>query len=469
MNKSLLFLTFLCCQLIGHAQATIRGIATSYANQKIAIYKLDDYISNHETLVTESSINAKGYFIFSVSVPSIEKYIIRVKDAYAEIYLQDKAYYTLELPEIDPSLPRNYSNSEMEITFIDLDSSDINYKILGFQAWMDSYLSEIYYTNKSDHGDFIRKIRFFKDEVERVYTNDTSLFFREFLRYSIGQSIDNLQYLGAPSGADKFDFYFKEQAILYHNDAYMTYFNGFFKKFLFQINGAKANDLYVNIARGDLQKTDSLLSLDRYLNDANLRQLVLLNILKEEYYGSYLPKSGVLKLLSQLANHGTTENTQIAKNLLRTFNTAAVGFRFPELILRSKNDSTLLSSIKGKYIYLHAFDVKNTNCIAEIAALKKLHEKYGKEIEFVSIYPTTAEPFSKVEERNLASISWKTSTYSASDPTWKRLQLVSFPYYLLIDDSYYLLASPALSPLPNGNYQTIEKTLYDIVHQNDKE
>jgi len=40
---------------------------------------------------------------------------------------------------------------------------------------------------------------------------------------------------------------------------------------------------------------------------------------------------------------------------------------------------------------------------------------------------------------------------------------------LLIDDSYYLLSSPALSPIPNGNYQTIEKILYDIIHQNDKE
>jgi thiol-disulfide isomerase/thioredoxin len=226
----------------------------------------------------------------------------------------------------------------------------------------------------------------------------------------------------------------------------------------------------VSIARGDLYLTDSLLSIDQYLKEDKLRQLVLLNILKEEYYSNYLPKSGILSLLEQISNNSIiAEHAQIAENLLINFNTASVGFRFPEIVLKENKDSILLSSIKGKYIYVHAFDPRNPTCIKEIGALKKLYDKYGKQIEFVTIYPAVEKAYSKIEQRNLDALNWKKSSYKLTDPIWKKLQIISFPYYLLIDDSYYLLSSPALSPIPNGNYQTIEKILYDIIHQNDKE
>ena len=470
MVKKFLLIFLVSFQFAASTQVIIRGMAYSYSKQKISVYKIDDYISNHETLVKETEIDSNGYFIFSLESPQIQKYILRVKNAYAGLYMQNKARYTIEIPEEENAFSNLSTNNELELTFIDLDSTDINYKILGFEAWMDSYLSEIYYTKESDHGDFIRKIRTFKDEVENYYSKDTCSFFRDFLRYSIGQNVENLQFLGAPSTQDKFDFYFKDQAILYKNDSYMTYFDGFYKKYLFQLTGTTANDLYVSIARGDLYLTDSLLRKDRYLTNDRLRQLVLLNILKEEYFSSYLPKSGILSLLVQISSNSIVkEHNQIAANLLTQFNTASVGFRFPEIILKENNDTSLLSAIKGKYIYVHAFDPRNPSCIKEIGALKKLYDKYGKEIEFVTIYPIAEKPYTKIEQRNLDALNWKKSSYKLSDPIWKKLQIISFPYYLLIDDSYYLLSSPALSPIPNGNYQTIEKILYDIIHQNDKE
>jgi hypothetical protein len=470
MIRALFTLILVAIQFVSFSNVTIRGMAYSYAGQTLAIYQIDDFISNHETLIKETEINSKGYFILSLEVPEIKKYIIRVKNAFASLYLQDKARYTIEFPE-DINQRVQISNSkEVEITLIDLDSTDINYKILGFEAWMDSYISDIYYTRESDHGNFIRKIRSFKDEVERYYSKDTSSYFRDFLKYSIGQNIENLQFIGAPSAQDKFDFYFNEQAILYLNDAYMTYFNGFYKKYLFQLSGTKANELYVSIARGDLYLTDSILSTDLYLKNNQLRQLVLLNILKEEYYSNYLPKSGILKLLTKINTTTTIDlHALIAKNLLTNFNTAAVGFRFPELLLQQKGDSIQLSSLKGKYIYLHAFDPKNPTCNTDVGALKKLYEKYGKEIEFITIYPVPDIAYTKIEQRNLDALNWKKSSYTIADPIWAKLQIFSFPCYLLIDDSFYLVASPALSPIPNGNYQTIEKTFYDIIHQNDKE
>ena len=467
-NLLALFLFIICFN--GTSQVVIRGMAYSYPNQKISVFHVDDLISNHETMVAESQIDARGYFIFPIEITEIQKYILRINSIYMWMYLQPNGLYTIEIPENDESNEEITYSKEIEITLIDLDSNDINYKILGFQAWMDRYISDIYYTKDSDHGNFIRKIRAFKDETELVYAKDTCTFFRDFLKYSIGQNIDNLQFLGAPSSNDKYDFYLNKQDILYLNDAYMDFFKSFYEKYLFQLNGSTTMNVYAAIASSDLTLTNALLKEDNYLKEDQLRELVLLNLLREEYYGSYLPKSGILNLLTQISlNTKYIEHQQIASNLLDIFNTVAVGYRFPELKLNDTKDSILLSSIKGKYIYFHAFDPKNINCLAEIGAIKKLYDKYGQQIEFITIYPKIDEPYTKIEQRNLDALNWKKSSFKMSDPIWKKLQIISFPYYMLIDDTYHLVSSPALSPTPNGKYETIEKTLYNLVHLNDQE
>ena len=123
----------------------------------------------------------------------------------------------------------------------------------------------------------------FKDETELVYAKDTCTFFRDFLKYSIGQNIDNLQFLGAPSSNDKYDFYLNKQDILYLNDAYMDFFKSFYEKYLFQLNGSSTMNVYAAIASSDLTLTNTLLKEDNYLKDNQnmlVSESVILNFLK---------------------------------------------------------------------------------------------------------------------------------------------------------------------------------------------
>ena len=78
MIRTLFTLIFVAIQFVSFSNVTIRGMAYSYAGQTLAIYQIDDYISNHETLIKETEINSKGYFILSLEVPEIKKYIISV-------------------------------------------------------------------------------------------------------------------------------------------------------------------------------------------------------------------------------------------------------------------------------------------------------------------------------------------------------------------------------------------------------
>jgi hypothetical protein len=94
--------------------------------------------------------------------------------------------------------------------------------------------------------------------------------------------------------------------------------------------------------------------------------------------------------------------------------------------------------------------------------LKKLNEKYGNQIQFVTIYQNKKEGFSQIDKRNLDAIIWDKFGLDASHPIWNELKVNTFPYYLLFDPNLVLISAPALAPSPNGKYETIEKTMYDI-------
>jgi len=456
------------------AQMQVKGIASQYPHSKITLSSISDFISNKEILLASDTINEKGYFNLTISaaniknagLESIQKYILRVNNSFSYLYLENRKYYTVEFPDPD-YLSSN--NNEVELTFFDLDSTDINYKILGFQTWMDTYLSDIYYSKEADHAAFIKNIQAFKKEVALVYKQDTSTFLLNFIKYSIGQTIDNIPFLGAPSLSDKYNFYFSNQPIAYQNDAYMDYLKGFYKRYLYQLAGNNGKEFYNAVASSDLHFADSILNREPFLQNPELRELVLLNILREEYYSNYLPKSGTLQIILQLQKESNYSNIRnVAAALFHQFNGLNIGSKFPDINLDKSDVKNKLSASKGKYIYVHCYHPSNKDCIAELKSLKKLQEKYGKDINFVTLYSKNEIPYTSTEQRNLDLITWPKYGFDVHDEIWEQLQVKTYPYYLLIDDSFHLYSAPALSPTPNGKYETIEKTFYDLVHKEEE-
>ena len=118
--------------------------------------------------------------------------------------------------------------------------------------------------------------------------------------------------------------------------------------------------------------------------------------------------------------------------------------------------------LKGKPIYIHCFDPKNQKSVTEISALLKLYEQYGKYIHIISVYSKPNEDFSISEQRSLNLIKWRKFELKPNEKSWEILNIPSFPYYLFLDKDLVLLAAPAISPSPNGSYETIEKTFFDI-------
>ena len=453
-NTILILLTLLSHSVF--AEVIINGYC-DFPKATISVFEIEDCITKTEKKISETEVDEKGNFRLNFSSKGIKKIILRLNSNFTWMYVQPNSTYFIDIP-IDGQITQFISNNEIEMVFYRLDSNDINYKILGFEAWMDNYLSDIYILKDNQPGEFVQKIAAFKKEVNDVYSKDTSLFFRSYLKYSIGLSIDNINFISAPSEEDKFEFYIKDTPFLINNDKYIEYLHSFYENYYYQLDQNLRSLLNYNIRNYDLENCINTLKKDPYIQSEERAELILLIIINQ---GAFSPEISNA-IFNKIYEKSIYENHSIiAKNSLLKVDEINIGDIFPNLYLDIKNQYTL-QMLKGKPIYIHCFDPKNQKSLTEISALLKLSEKYGKYINFISVYSKPNEDFSMSEQRNLDLIKWKKFELEPTEKSWKILNIPSFPYYLFLDKDLVLLAAPALSPPPNGSYETIEKTFFDI-------
>ena len=453
-NTIIILLTLLSHSVF--AEVIINGYC-DFPKATISLFEIEDYITKTEKKISETEVDDKGNFRLIFSSNDIKKIILRVNSNFTWMYIQPNSTYFIDIPK-DGQITQFITNNEIEMVFFRLASDDINYKILGFEAWMDNYLSDIYILKDKQPGEFVQKIAAFKKEVNDVYSKDTSLFFSSYLKYSIGLTIDNINFISAPSEADKFEFYIKDSPILINNNKYIEYLYSFYENYYYKLDQNLRAQLNTSIRKYDLENCLQTLKKDPYIQTEELAELILLMMINQSAFSQEISKN----ILNKIYEKSINENySTIAKNLLLKADEINIGDIFPNLVLDKKSQFTL-QMLKGKPIYIHCFDPKNQKSITEISALLKLNEKYEKYINIISVYSKPKEDFSMSEQRNLNLIKWKKFELEPSENSWKILNIPSFPYYLFLDKDLVLLASPAISPSPNGSYETIERSFYDI-------
>jgi len=444
-----------CCPMIALSQARIVGYAPQFKLQSFYLWKESDFLSKKKTFVAETRVNEKGIFKFEVPKGGMEKYTLGTEELNGYLYVQNDAKYTLEFLSESPQNNSYNLKEEIELTFLDLDSNDINFKILGFEAWIDEELSKLHFEMNGE-GEMLRNITLLKLTILKDASKDTSLYFKEYLKYSVANTIENLKYMGAPSQIELFNTYFNQQPIHYRSPFYTEYFEKFYDQFISQMEVNDANSLFQAYASLNLAQQDSIISRHPCSGNLELRSLLNLLMLKQAMNGNFVPKS-VIKANLKLQNKQSPFelHRRMAANLLEKFAGLEIGDPFPF-------DQIHYQHSGNKPLYIHAYNPTNTQCIQEISALRKLMGGYGSKIEFLTVY--LDKPLeNEAEVKALKQIPWQKVALKQDDPFWNLAGISTFPYYLLIDKEGNLLQAPALSPTPNGKYETIEKTFFDLI------
>ncbi|MFM7636504.1 MAG: hypothetical protein ACKO5W_01390 [Crocinitomicaceae bacterium] len=453
MTKLLSFL-IIFCSLSLYAQVTIKGIS-NHAFSKFEIGTKADYISNENIIYGETLSDSMGRFSFSVSLEKIEKLFIRHQNKFGYLYAQPKATYYIEFSDLAFS---NFNqDNEVELTFINLDTLDINFKILTFEHWLDQSLNILYPLKEKNSGEFLREIKKFRSAVNKIYSQEKSIFFNDYVKYSLGIHIEELQDFASPSDIDKFSFYLQETPVKWNNDKYFGFAAIFYDKYFYRQTPEKRLELIHLLDQGNVSGTLKILESDSLIRSVELSEVVCLLMVTDLYYDRVITKTNLLYFLNQFKlMKRESVAKRAAERLFSKFNVLDAGDKLSEYAF----ENIKFKDFSSQPIYIQFFNPTNKKCISELAAMRKLEKTYGKYIKFITIYKEQ-ELYSKSEKTYLDQINWTKISAKNNHPIWKDLDVQGFPYYVYVLPNLIIGNINALSPSPNGRYETIEKTLFE--------
>lgn len=463
MKQFIFFLFLVVCSSVYSQNnvVTLECYAPDFVGQQVQLNEIEDYLSLKESTIASGTVQADSTFTLVFKIDKIQKVVLRVGTNRSQFYIQPGAEYLCYYPlknEYDPYRP---AGNQVEITFVNLDTADINYKVLAFNHWMDNYMALNYSDHKKNPIEFNKSMDKFKEAAERYYIKDTNTFIYDYVRFSIA-SIDNIQQIANRNRHEKHDFYIKRQAVLYQNDVYMDYFKNFYKGIMQIVPMEVNNRVYLGLLKSSPTLIMNALGKEYTLKNMRVRELTMIQMLGELYYQSDYPQTNIIDVLDSIQKFAMFDAHKIiAKNTKSRLTEVASGGRAPDFVVKTSKGLRNLTDFKGKYLYMHFFDPSSEKSKIELPILRQLYSKYNNEVTFLTI---CKESMVNDENRKvLNDFGWEVAIVPDSYATiWETYKIATMPIYVLIDPYSYVVQSPALGPQPNNLYQTIDKVFFDI-------
>lgn len=484
--KKLIGFTILLLQLSwGMAQTIteVKGYAPAYVGQKVELFEIEDYFSMRESLLATTIVAPDSSFSFQFYNNKTQKIIVKSAKNKGFIYIQPQGKYEVFVPSKNPYDPYREQGNQLEISFFNLDSTDINYKILSFDKWINNFLGYYFPSKKMNGAEFASKLEEFKSNVEKAYANDTSQFFKTYVKYSIA-SLDDIQFVGSRNRYEKFDFYINGLPVVYESDIYMNYLSSFYENMLGRLEMEVNNRVYLGLLKNSPSLIMRALADEYTLRpvgtsdpkkkqfpaNTKLRELIMIKALADVFYSSDYPQTNIINVLDSVSKHSIFKsNGIVAKNLIYRLTELVPGSKAPDFaLINAKGNLRSLSNYGKKHVYIHVFDPTSKQTTTDLELLKVIHQKYKGDVHFVSIFEKK-DKMTKKQKELIDGLPWDTFFVENDDPFLKMYHVETFPTYILIDGLGYIVNVPALGPQPNGDRITIDKIFFDIKKINETE
>ena len=445
---------------------TIKGFAPAYVGKTVELFTIEDYFSRKESLIASSMVLEDSTFSFSFYNEKTQKVILKSNKNTTYLYIQPSGVYEVFLPEKDSYDPYRPNGNSVELAFYGLDSMDINYKVLGFERWVDDFLGTYFYIKKSNGTEFSIQLDKFKTNVEKAYMNDSSTFFKTFVRFRMA-SLDEIQQAATRNNFEKHDFYIKKSPVSYDNDVYMDYIVKFYDNLVPRLSFEVNNAVYLAVLKSSPTLVMKALSGEYTLINLRLREMIMVKMLSDYFYKGDFPQTNTLTIMDSVSRFAMFEaNKIIASNLKERLTELVPGGKAPGFSLKNKEGVAVNgTNYTSKHVYFHFFDPSSLGNLKELQLLIPIQLKYYNDVDFVTVYKKK-ETYTEPELKALESIKWDKFEVSDDDEILKNYQIQTFPSYVLLDRYGYVVSSPALGPLPNGNRENIEKVFFYIQKMN---
>ena len=455
--KKTLFLILLSFSYFNFA-SEIRGFAPDFLGKEVTIYTYSDYITLSKVKLKTSTVNLKdSSFTLNIDIKRVIKVLLEIGNMEAELYLSPNTDYEIyyKLPD---DTPKSFAKQKATIYFKNLDSSDINYKILQYNNWIDEYI----YVNKFSivqHG-ILPHIDTFKRYAYEAYKNEKNPYFTNYVRFNIA----NLEKLKVSAKYHKpklasYLEYIKPFPVYAYNDQYMEYVKGLYSDDFNSFPTQIKSDIVLAINHASPSRLMLAMKRNPMYEKPELRELLMVNMLGKAYYTRQYNRKNIQVMLDSIIKFSRFQSGgQAAKNILKQVTRVETGYIAPEFSFIDDNEVIKLEEQKDKFVYLSFFATWSSDAVKDLKLMEELHAKYNEHVTFISFCIDEDKTTFDVFKKENPTMQWPIIYIGDNHELAKKYVVSSVPYYVLIDQEGLISRSPALSPSPDGLYKTIENT-----------
>ena len=409
-------LLFHCASLMAFAQTIcIQGVAPDYAGANLRFCTYSDYITYTEDNLVQCIVDSSGKFSGAGYLAHEGMAFARAGIYFIYFYAVPNGTYTLYLPPYE------------EKSFAD--SLNPFYKELPIHAGVRT----------TAEGDINRLM------LEGDCTTMDNDEYKAYCRYREGmekyQSVrQKVRYLSVN--------YFRDQPVLYYNEAYMDLFNQIYGRYFEFAHRQDAQLSAIINQRKGLSALKTFLLCDSTFRDNAVLELVILKNLYDNFYANLFEREGLLSLVKEIeATTSYYEHENIAGNIIQRVTLLMPGYAPPPFALYdTEGNLHRLDDFKWKALYLVFCKVFNYSVINAFEKLFTFHNVY-RDVVDVAIVSVDDDPAQLKAFRDRERYRWHFLHYSHQPDILKQYDIKALPTYFLLDKEGKLLLSPAPSPL----------------------
>lgn len=434
----------------------ISGSNPTYKNQEIKICGYTDPITRNFIDLASDTVDSSGNFLFEFPLAETQLITVPLGIYQAILYLEPGKQYEVVLPDYSPKTQADILNPffvpiEIYLGVLNPDTLDINILIAGFnQKYYDFIDANSTRLMRNARESFIDSLI---QTLEAAYKETTHPYFNNFRKYQYarlkyGSVMRDSRYLIRE--------YFRNQSILYTNNAYTDLFNQVFTNYLsFYAKSKEGLRLYSDIA---FAKSPTYIyqtfANNMALTSDSLQEFALLKGLHDAFYSGDFPTQSLLVTLDSIACCPKVEkHAYIANQIRNKVLQARVGFSAPAFELYdAKGTLRKLLEFKSNYVYLNFISVASFPSQQDLELLKLLYDKHKNDFRIISI--SVDENIQEVQNYfDAHGFEWPVLSYKNQSSIITDYKVRAYPAYYLIDPEGKLVMSPANSPSENFEWQ----------------
>ena len=443
----------------------ISGTSANAAGKRMALYGYNDMLSMTEVLMDETVVDSAGSFALRCYANYPRLVYVEVECYSQSFYVEPGRNYEVWLPEFDWSVDERknvYLDPEpLPLEFLHLPADELNLRIGRFEALVDSIVSAErvffdprYKPDRRRMDTLELKVRSSVFGNKRGEVRDSDDFFGRYVEYTLAEMALNMRFAKRDRLIAK---YIADKPVRYYDEQYMRLFLALYAESISHGTRRIAQERLVAwVDECDVRRYADSIGLDPLLRNERVRELAMLEALRESYYDRAYSREAVLHMIERVGKESKfEEHKKLAAALVEKLGGAGSqeqevkSFVLPDV----EHNMVDLDSFRGKWVYMAFVRVNEAASQAEIETMAHFRDSvYARNPNVVFVGISCDREFQKMyhflkNSRKGHRYNWTWLHYDGDYRLLEHYGVVSYPTFVLLrpdgKPQYELTPTPA--------------------------